>query len=477
MMLHLSAFARLSYPLAGLLAGTAIAAEPTATSTAADRTSVAVTVYNDGRGLVREEREVELPAGIVQLRFMDVAEQIDAPTVHVGTLQGGALSVLEQNYEYDLLSPEKLLEKYVGQTVTLVQQKLRDNSTVEEEVAAKLLSTNNGTVWEIDGRIAINPSYNRVLFPSVPANLIAKPTLVWLVDATGAGRRTLEAAYLTGGMSWRADYVLALDAAEAQAGLQGWVTVDNQSGTGFENARLKLVAGDVHRAQPEMMKSMMMDRAVAAAPAQVQEEALFEYHLYTVPRLTTLKQNQTKQVQLLDAPAIQVGKDYVLRGGGGYFRSPWGGSTTKEKIQVFLKFKNAKDSGLGLPLPKGIMRVYKRDRAGSPQFIGEDRIDHTPKDEEIRLQLGNAFDLSAERRQTDFQKIADRVFESAYEIKLRNHKESAVTIRVIEPVGGDWTLLQNSHPFTKTGAFEAEFAVPIAPDQEAVLTYRVRVTY
>jgi len=467
----------LSIFVSGLLAGSALAADPTLTSTAGDRSAVAVTVYNDGRGLVREERVVELPAGATELRFMDVAEKIEAPTVHVGVLEGGALSVLEQNYEYDLLSPEKLLEKYVGSTVTLVLQKLQDNSTVEEEVAAKLLSTNNGTVWEIGGRIAINPNYNRVLFPSVPANLIAQPTLVWLVQAAGAGRRTLEAAYLTGGMSWRADYVLALDAPESQAGLQGWVTVDNQSGAGFENARLKLVAGDVHRAAPEMLKLAHMERMVAAAAAPMEEEALFEYHLYTVPRPTTLKQNQTKQVQLLDAPAIAIGKDYVLRGGGGYFRGPWRGNGAKEKIQVFLKFKNSKDAGLGLPLPKGIVRVYKRDSSGSPQFIGEDSIDHTPKDEEIRLELGNAFDLSAERKQTDFQRIADRVFESAYEIKLRNHKEAPATIRVIEPVGGDWTMLSSSHPFTKTGAFEAEFQVPVAADQEVVLTYRVRVTY
>jgi hypothetical protein len=468
---------RSSYLLLSFLVGTATAADPTITSTAGDRSAVAVTVYNDGRGLVREERVVELPAGVTELRFMDVAEKIDAPTVHVATLEGGALSVLEQNYEYDLLSPEKLLEKYVGQTITLVVQKLRDNSTIEEELPAKLLSTNNGTVWEISGQIAINPNYNRVLFPSVPENLIAKPTLVWLVEAAGTGRRRLEAVYLTGGMSWHADYVMALDAPEQQAGLQGWVTVDNQSGTGFENARLKLVAGEVHRAVPETMEMRRMERMAAAAPAPMQEEALFEYHLYTVPRPTTLKQNQTKQVQLLDAPKITMAKDYVLRGGGGYYQGAWRGGAAKENIQVFLKFKNSKDAGLGMPLPKGIVRVYKRDSSGSPQFIGEDNIDHTPKDEEIRLELGNAFDISAERRQSDFQRIADRVFESAYEIKIRNHKDSPVTIRVIEPIGGDWTVLQNSHPFTKTAAFEAEFQVPVQPDQEAVLTYRVRVTY
>jgi hypothetical protein len=459
-----------------LLLGAANARADAVGSAAADRKAVAVTVYNDGRGLVREERVVALPDGVSELRFMDVAEKIEPATVKVSVLAGPALALREQNYEYDLLSPEKLLEKFVGQTLTLVRQRLKDNSTLEDEVPARLLSANNGTVWEIEGRIVTNPPYTRLVFPNVPENLIAKPTLVWLVDASGAGSRTLEAAYLTGGMAWRADYVLAVDAAEESAGLQGWVTIDNQSGAAYKDALVKLVAGDVHRA-PEQER-VLMDMAVKAmrqAPAAVKEEAFFEYHLYTLPHPTTLKQNQTKQVQLLDAPRVGLGKEYVLRGGGAYFRGPWRTADPREKVQVFLKFKNAQAAGLGSPLPKGIVRVYKRDKAGSPQLIGEDRIDHTPRDEEVRLELGNAFDLAAERRQTDFSRIADNVFESAYEVKLRNHKELPVTVRVIEPLGGDWTMLQNSHPFKKASAFEAEFQVPVAPGQEAILSYRVRV--
>jgi len=454
----------------------ASAASAAATSTSADRKAVAVTVYNDGRGLVREERRLTLQGGESELRFMDVAEKIEAATVKISVLEGGALSVHEQNYEYDLLSPEKLLEKFVGQTLTLVVQKWKDSSTVEEEVPAKLLSTNNGTVWEMGGRIVANPAYSRIVYPSVPENLIAKPTLVWLVDASGAGPRTLEVAYLTGGTSWRADYVLALDAAEERAGLQGWVTIDNQSGAAYQDALIKLVAGDVHEVAEEQPKTRELAiQAARPAAAPMREEALFEYHLYSLPRPTTLKQNQTKQVELLDAPRIGVDKEYLLRGGGGYFRMPWHVGDPREKVQVFLKFRNSQAAGLGLPLPKGIVRVYKRDSSGSPQFIGEDRIDHTPKDEEIRLELGKAFDVTAERRQTDFNRVADNVFESAYEVKIRNHKETAVAVRVVEPVGGDWSMLQNSHPFKKLSAFEAEFEVPVAPGQEAVLTYRVRV--
>jgi hypothetical protein len=451
----------------------------TVTTTAADRNAVAVTVYNDGRGLVREERAVELPAGASELQFADVAQKIEAPTVHVAVLEGRALAVLEQNYEYDLLSPQKLLEKFVGQTITLVQQKMKDSSTVEEEIPAKLLSINSGTVWEMGGRIVTNPPYARLSFPSVPENLIAHPTLVWVVDASGAGRRKLEAAYLTGGMSWHADYVLALDPSEEKGGLQGWVTIDNQSGVGFKDARLKVVAGDVHRASPPpaMRVAGAMAMETVSVRSGMQEEGLFEYHLYTLERPTTIRDNQTKQVQLLDASSFGVGKDYVLRGSSAYYRSVWGPQHVPEKVQVFILFKNSKANGLGMPLPKGVVRVYKRDASGSPQFIGEDSIDHTPKEEEVRLEMGNAFDLSAERKQVDFKRIADRVFESAYEIRLRNHKDGPVTIRVIEPVGGDWTMVESSQPFEKTGAFEAEFDVPVAPDKEAVLTYRVRSTY
>jgi hypothetical protein len=436
-----------------------------------------VTVYNDGRGLVREERAVALPAGVAELRFMDVAEKVEAPTVRVAVLEGGALSVLEQNYEYDLLSPQKLLEKFVGREVTLVRERLRESSSVDEEVTGRLLSTNAGTVWEIGGRIVTNPAYSRLLFPDVPQNLIAKPTLVWVVEAARAGKRRLEAAYLTQGMSWRADYVMALDASETRAGLTGWVTIDNQSGAGYADARLKLVAGDVHRAPEEAPQTLGLAARPAARAAAVQEEAFFEYHLYTLPRPTTLKEKQTKQVQLLDAAGVAVAKDYVLRGSGAYYRGPWHDADPKEPVAVFLKLRNEQAAGLGMPLPKGIVRVYKRDASGSPQFVGEDRIEHTPKDEELRLELGNAFDVAAERRQTDFRKLSERVFESAYEVRIRNHKEAPITVRALEPVGGDWTMVQNSHPFRKTSAFEVEFTVPAAAGQEAVLTYRVRVTY
>ena len=453
------------------------------TSTGDNRVSVAVTVYNDGRGLVREERNLDLTAGINEVRFMDVAEQIQAPTVRVAPIEGAPFNVLEQNYEFDLLSPAKLLDKYVGQTITLVQQKMMNNSTVDESVEAKLLSNNAGTVWEIGGKIVLNPAYSRMIFPNVPENLIARPTLVWQIGAPTAGKRRIEASYLTGGMQWSADYVLSLDPTEEKAGLQGWVTINNHSGASYKDAKLKLVAGDVHKAQPNrpLPQSRGMVAEMAMSKASFAEEGLFEYHLYTLDRPSTIKNAQTKQIQLLQAEGIRIVKDYVLSGGTHYFQSVWSGPASKEKIKVFIGFKNSEATpGLGQPLPKGIVRVFKKDRSGSPQLIGEDNIDHTPRNEDLKLELGNAFDIVAERRQTDFRHLTTRpanTYESAHEIKIRNQKDTPVVVRVVEPLGGEWTMVETSIPNKKTAAFESQWDVPVPAGGETVLTYRVRVKY
>ncbi len=464
------------------LAQTSYAAQ--VTSSADHRVSVAVTVYNDGRGLIREERNIDLAAGANEVRFMDVAEQIQPPTVRVAPIEGAPFNVLEQNYEFDLLSPAKLLDKFVGQTITLVHQKIINNQTVEESVEARLLSNNNGTVWEIGGKIVVSPAYTRMVFPNVPGNLIARPTLVWQIGAPTAGKRKIEASYITGGMQWSADYVLSLDAAEEKAGLQGWVTINNHSGASYENAKLKLVAGDVHKAEADRLPSApqaRMDMALAAGAPAFAEEGLFEYHLYTLDRPSTIKNAQTKQIQLLSAEGIGVTKDYVLNGGTHYFQSVWSGPPAKEKVAVFIAFKNTEATpGLGQPMPKGIIRVFKKDRSGSPQLIGEDNIDHTPRNEEVKLELGNAFDIVAERRQTDFRHLTTRpatTFESAHEIRIRNQKDTAVTVRVVEPIGGEWTMVSTSHPNRKTAAFESQWEIPVPAGGETVLTYRVRVKY
>lgn len=452
-------------------------------STIDNQDKVAITIYNSNLGLVKDTRTIRLPRGTSLLRFMDVAQQINATTVHIKSLTApNALAVVEQSYEYDLLNPQKLLDKYVGQELTLVLRKLDNNTEQLSPTRATLLSNNGGQVWQIGGQIVINPTnIAEMRFDRLPADLIAKPTLVWTLNNTGADTHSIEASYLTQGLNWRADYVVVVSQNDTKADLNGWVTINNNSGTTYRNAELKLVAGDVNRVRdeaPQMIKSARTLEMAAAPAPQFQEQAFFEYHLYTLQRPTTVKQNETKQINLLSAANLAVKKELVLNGQQFYFQgynNP--GEPIKEKIGVYVEFKNTKENNLGQPLPAGILRVYQADQSGAQQFIGENRIDHTPKDESVRVKLGDAFDVVAERKQIDYKTIARRVFEYAYEIKLRNHKTEPVTIIVNEPIGGDWEIVNSTFPAEKTAAFAARFTVPIAKDGEAVLNYRVRVRY
>jgi len=455
----------------------------TGTSTIEDQKSVAITVYNSNLGLVKDTRTLKLPRGTSQLRFMDVAQQINATTVHIKSVTApDTLSVVEQSYEYDLLNPQKLLDKYVGQELTLVLKTIENNTEKLTPTRATLMSNNSGQVWQIGGQIVINPTnIAEIRFDRLPQDLIAKPTLVWTLSNTGAETHTIEASYLTQGLNWRSDYVVVVNQNDTKADLNGWVTLTNASGTAYRNADLKLVAGDVNRVRDEVMavkSARVMEMAAGAAPQQFQEQAFFEYHLYTLQRKTNIKNNETKQISLLSAADFGIKKELVINGQPYYFQgynNP--GEPIKEKVGVYVSFKNAKENGLGLPLPAGVVRVYKADATGSQQFVGEDRIDHTPKDEAVRIKLGDAFDVVAERKQTEYKAIARRVFEYAYEIRIRNHKDEAVTVIVNEPIGGDWSILNSSFPAEKTAAFAARFNVPVAKDGEAVLSYRVQVKY
>jgi len=461
---------------------TAIAQTSEQTTTARDRQSVNITVYNSNLGLVRETRRLTLPSGRIALRFADVTALIRPETVRLASLTApSSLRILEQNYQYDLLNPAKLLDKFVGREITLVLRRYQNNTESFEPVQATLLSNNGGQVWRINGQIVINPSnIAEMRFPDLPKNLVATPTLVWDVDNRESAAQTVEASYLTGGMNWRADYVLLVDATDAKGDLQGWVTLTNGSGATFEDARLQLVAGDVNRVSDKRTYDMAgaMARKPMESESEFQEQGFFEYHLYTLQRPTTIRDNETKQVSLLEAAGFDVKKEFVLNGQRYYYTSynnP--GQPIKEKVGVYIQFRNSQQNKLGMPLPAGTVRLYKKDDKGNQQFIGEDRIDHTPKDEDVRVKVGDAFDIVAERKQTDYRVIARNVYEYAYEIKIRNHKDGPVTIVVNEPIGGDWEMISSTFEAKKTAAFAAEFNVPVAKDGEATLSYRVRVRY
>jgi hypothetical protein len=440
-----------------------------------DQREVMVTIYNGNLGLVKDLREVRLPASTTEVWFMDVAAQIDPTTVHLRSVTAPAgLKILEQNYEYDLLSSEKLLEKYVGKTVRIYQS----DGTYHD---ARLLTT-RGPVFEINGQIHLG-HYGRMVLPSLPENLVANPTLAWLLRNQTTGPQRVEASYLTGGITWKADYVMVINAADDRADLTGWVTIDNKSGATYGNAALKLVAGDVNRAREERFRAdrvlTVAAKAVTAAEGnrEFAAEGFFEYHLYTLDGRTTIKDSQTKQLSLMSANDVTVQKQLFYYGAEEYYRGAVGQPISNQKVAVFLEIRNSKENRLGTPLPKGKVRVYKADRAGSQQFIGEDWIDHTPKDERVKIKMGNAFDLVGERTQKDWRKIASNLYEVEWEISLRNHKKEDQTVTVVEPVPGDWQVLHSTHPYEKVEAHTLRYQVPVPKEGVAKLVYRVRLRF
>src|SRR5262245_3934783 len=459
------------------------AAQDERASTLADQQSVAVTIYNENLALIKDIRRIPLDSGINRLALREVSGRMRPETASLRSLtHPGALSLVEQNFDFDLLTPAKLLEKYVGRDVRLIR--MNPKTGIESTETATVLAASGGVVLKIGDRIETGLP-GRIVFDSVPSNLRDKPTLVTELQSTRAGQQTVELSYLSGGLSWKADYVAELNAADNALDLNGWVTLTNTSGTAYPNARLQLVAGDVNRVRDEMRlaaKSSAMRAAEAPAPRQMTNESLFEYHLYTLQRPTNIADNQTKQVALLSASSVPVKKELVLQGNDYYYRSSVGGIGQKMKVGVFVQFENREAARLGVPMPKGIVRVYKKDGAGNAQFVGEDNIDHTPKNETVRLKLGESFDVTADKKQTDFKRRepanqASYGFESAYEIVLRNAKKEAQTVVVREPVPGDWSMLEQSHRHAKAAAGTAEWRIDVPAEGSTTLKYRVLVRY
>ncbi|MFQ5779640.1 MAG: DUF4139 domain-containing protein [Nitrospiria bacterium] len=436
-----------------------------------DQETVSVTVYNSNIGLVRETRRIDLEKGLTGLKFTDVAARIIPQTVHIRSLTDPSrLHVLEQNYEYDLLTPQKLLDKFVGKELNILYG--------DAEISITLLSTQNGIVYRQGDRVFTGHP-GKIIFPKLPENLIPNPTLVWQLENRSPRPHRVESTYLTEGMSWKADYVALLDKEDRHIDLTGWVTLDNRSGATYKNARLKLVAGDVNRVF-ETFKAkddvrMRREMSSVAKPSAFREESFFEYHLYTLQRPTTLKENQTKQVTLLTANQVPVTKHFLYYGAQHYYRTQYGVPISNQKVGVYIEIANKMQNRLGISLPKGTVRVYKADGDGGQQFIGEDRIDHTPKDETIKIKMGEAFDIVAERKQTAWRKLSHDTYEVAFEVTLRNHKASHVTVNVIEPIPGDWEILHSSHDFQKLEAHTLQFDIPVKKEGKAVLEYRVRI--
>jgi hypothetical protein len=461
---------------AALLVAPAAFAE---TPVGADKqTAIAVTIYNNDLALVRDSRTVTLTAGENDLAFIEVSAGI-RPETALLTGRGLALDIVEQNFDFDLLTPQKLLEKSVGQTIRVVRTNPETGADTTED--ATVLSVAEGqVVLKIGDRIEVTPP-GRLVYSAVPANLRDRPTLVVKLASQQAGELPVDLSYLTRGLSWSADYVAELAPDEKSLNLNGWVTLTNMSGIAYNDAKLQLVAGDVNQYQPAPPMPMLQEMAAADGMRRekMTSEAAFEYHLYSLDRPTTLKENQTKQVALLSAEAIPVEKQYVLVNvaqlGGNYGAKV--GETQRVNAEVRMKIKNEEASHLGLPLPSGVVRVYKADSDGDAIFVGEDHIDHTPKNERIDLMLGRAFDVTARGKQVTYERISDTVYENSYEIEVKNAKPEPVTVTLREFVPGDWKMLEESVKHDKVDASTAEWQLPVPAEGSAKLTYKVRITF
>ena len=445
-----------------------------------DQTALAVTIYNENLALVRDQRQVTLESGEVDLAIRDVSAKIRPETALLTSPQSGSeLELIEQNFDFDLLTPESLLKKYVGQSVRAVTiNPSNGNETVENAI---VLATNQGVVLQFPFRIETNFP-GRLIFDAVPENLRDRPTLVLKLKNTSPEPQEIQLSYLTSGLAWRADYVAGLSDDETQLDLNGWVTLTNNSGTSYPEALLQLVAGDVQQVQqvlPKMRSTAALE--MAAAPAAMEEEALFDYHLYTLQRPTTIANQQTKQVALMNAHDVPVQKQYRVSSQGQFF----GGRSVapvKQEVGVFIEFNNSERSNLGMPLPAGIIRVYKNDSAGRIQFIGEDRIDHTAKDDEVQLKLGNAFDVTAERVQTTFRKVVSQgqysfSAEIGQKITVKNAKTDAVEVTIEELIPGDWEIKSESSGHTQRSASLVEWRISVPAGESVEHEYVALVRY
>ena len=443
-----------------------------------------------GFGVVRDNRTLNITKGISELRFTDVARFIDPTTVSfLDMTDPAATEVLEQSFRFDLINPTKIYEKYVGKEIGL-KTTIAGERVIKQ---VKLLAINGGqlVLMTDEGLLFMGPWDSRIHLPSLPADLISKPTLMWLVDSKRAGERKVQTSYMTDGLTWRADYNLVLNADDTKADLGAWVSLMNLSGLSYKGASLKLVAGNVRRIQGTRYfdsAQFVRSEAISATKSNgFKEKTFFEYHLYTLPRRTDVMNSSTQQITLFPtARGANVEKVLVYNGAAnvaGYGSSPSLGHnfglSTHKKVDVYIRFKNEKANNLGMPLPAGKVRVYKKDDAdGALEFIGEDVINHTPKDENVLIRIGQSFDVVGERVQTDY-KAGQHWAEETFRISVRNHREEAVDMLVRESLWrwSNWAITNESAKHEKINSRTIHFPVHIEPDGEQVVTYTVRYTW
>jgi len=461
-----------------------------ADTTAGAPSNVSLTIYNQDFALVKENRAMKLPGGISYLTVPDVAATIDPDSVAFKSITDpNSVVVREQNYRFDVINRNSLLAKSVGKEIVL--DRILPNGSIETITGVLLSSPENGLVIRDDkGRVIIDPQ-GTIRLKELPEGLVSRPTLVWKLETTKFGEHTAEVSYLANQIGWSCNYVAVIDPMDKFIDLTGWVTLTNNSGVNYDNATLNLMAGDVRRIQPIRMKAEMyavgMARDAAAPEPQFSEKSFFEYHLYTLKDKTTVRDKETKQITLTSSARIPAKKLYIYDG-----RRQWwdqwryaseyrpGASydvSSNKKVNVLIEVVNSKDNNLGIPLPKGKIKVYKQDSTVNQQFIGEDQIDHTPKDEKIRLYLGDAFDVVGEHTRTGFRSLSPNMVEETFEITLRNHKDTPVNILAVEHLLGDWKIVQSTHKYYKKDASTVEIPVEVPANGEVKIDYTARTKW
>ena len=458
----------------------------------------ALTIYNQDFAVVRDTVPLDLKPGPNAVVYSGATAQVEPDSVILRDPAGRhSLQILEQNYRNDPVSQELLLSLFEGKTIDFQDTRLKDNTQIREIIPGKIVRSgfvpggnNEQPIIEVDGKLQFTLP-GQPLFPDLGNDTILKPAFNWLLQSGTPGKFDAEVGYVTGGFDWSASYNLVSPEKGDMVDLVGWITMNNNSGKTFEDARIKLMAGDVNKIQPHAPGQMFAGRAMKAAMAfdeaapAVTEKAFDEFHLYSIARPTTLHNHETKQVEFVHAEKMFAPTIYVYDGAAGYqfyglnYDRGYGQSDNK-KVLVQREFKNAETNQLGIALPKGKLRFYRRDDGGQLQFVGENMIDHTPRDETVRVTTGNAFDLVGERKQTDFHvDTADKWMNETFEIKLRNHKKEPVEIRVVEHLyrWNNWNVTAKSDDFVKKDSQTIEFRVPVKPDEEKTVTYTVHYSW
>jgi hypothetical protein len=462
--------------------------------TASSSQGVSLTVYNQNFGLVKDVRSVNLNKGINYLRFEDVAAAIDPTTVNFMSLTAPNMVVVrEQNYQYDIMSPETILTKSVGKNILFRQHldggRINEfNGTLLNSPRVTIVDTNGneserrqGLVVQTDRGVVLNPS-GEMEIAKLPPGLVSKPSLLWKLETEKPGEHKTEISYQTKGLNWRSDYVAIANEDDTAADLASWVTLDNKSGASYPRSSLKLMAGDVHQVQnAQPMDRMYMATAESAPMAprpQFSEKAFAEYHLYSLAGTTDINDNETKQLSLFNASGVPTKKLFIYEPNQQpTYYGGWSSQANPQKVNVKIEVENSEKNNLGMALPKGKVRVYKRDHDGALQFIGEDLIDHTPRDEKIRLYIGDAFDLVGERKQLNHEQISPRAQRETVEISLRNHKDKKVTITAVEHAYGDWKIKTSNLKFVKKDSHTFEFEAEVQPRGEVKITYEIETRY